>query len=726
MKWTSQHLLVSICLAALGVVPAHSICTVPDQNVRLYNDGGPGGIGILEVKDAATMSWGSVCTDNFDVAAARVVCRMLCFNETYATPMMLQHRTLRQRFRVMYRPFCHGGESNLTECQHSSWGDVDGCTDAVYMTCLEDNPCHPEHCVSEPDAPNISCNNTYMRVDFSKVNDKDLTPAHISLMAPGCPINTYNYDPGSGDVVVSAVIALNTCGVKTSGNETHLFYDTKLIHSPVSDSDGITRRGAYVVDAMCAFEREHEVNIGAEIVTQTIVIVGTGKFRFKMYLWKSDHFFERYSSAVRLHVNDCLNVTVDLITDNDDLKVVVPDCWVVPEPNTPPTHSVDLIRNRTAEENTLVGYRLSRTRFGFKYRVFQFGVINKIRIHCKAVACDLGESSPTCLNRFNYRRKRDTTDDTLSTTVVINPVDTVDNYPVHHGVPAGRKKSKRPSEEKTSLHRSQKEAPPALPVSDLTPTAAPTIAAGTRDEHTPPPTKPVMHLALWKTAALTSDLGPRPDLYRNQTVHMTMETDPNTSELNQSIHITTCRIHPWNDDKPFVELLRNGIPSEDTLTVRRHRGRIVLEFKAPLQMHFTLFVISCKVHACFTDRPMLCSEDTEVTTTVISVVDYPLPKSTAQTQVAGKHARIFTTLAAQADISEKHATRFFPKIPAPKETEEEDEASILPSSEELEDPEPMPPAYWAGNPPIDSGMGILPSGTLLVHTSVLLVYGLFM
>ncbi|XP_067675802.1 uncharacterized protein [Haliotis asinina] len=718
MKRTSLPLLVSICLTALGVVSVQSLCPVTDQNVRLFNDGGPAGIGILEVKDAATRSWGSVCSDNFDVEAARVVCRMLCFNDTYATPMMLQHRTLRPRFRVMHRPFCHGGELNLlTDCQHSNWGDVDGCTDAVYMTCLEDSPCHPEHCVSEPDAPDISCNNTYMRVDFSKVNDKDLTPAHISLMAHGCPINTYNYDPGSGDEVVSAVIALDTCGVKTSGNETHLLYETKLIHSPVSDSDGITRRGAYVVDAMCAFEREREVNIGAEIVTQTIGIVGKGEFRFKMYLWKSDHFFERYSTPVSLHVNDCLNVTVDLITENRDLKVVVPDCWVVPEPNTPPSHSANLIRNRTIEEKTLVGYPLSLTRFGFKYRVFQFGVINKIRIYCRAIACDWQERSPTCLNRYHYRRKRETHDDILTTTVVINPVDTVDNYPIRHGVSAVRKKSKRPSEEKSSLHRSQTETSPALPLYDLTPTPAPIKTAGTRDEHISPPTKPVMHLALWKTADLISDLGPRPNLYRNQTVYMTLETEPSMSELDQNIHITTCRMHPWNDDKLSVELLRNGVPSEDTLTMRRRKDRIVLEFKTPPQLQVSFFVISCKAHTCYQDRPMVCSEDTEATTTVISAVDHPLPNPTTQSHVAEKHDMVFAIPAAEADVSKKTSAIYSPK---------KDGLSILPSAGKLANPEPMPPARLAGNPPPASGLGCQPSGTLLVHVSVILVYAVFM
>ncbi|XP_067675779.1 uncharacterized protein [Haliotis asinina] len=424
MKRTSLHLLILICLAALGVVSVQSPCPNPDQNVRLFNDGGPAGIGFLEVKDPANGSWGLVCSDNFDVAAARIVCRMLCFNETYATPLMLQNRTLPQGLRVSYGPFCHGGESSLTDCQPSN---VDGCTDAVYMTCLEVNPCYPEHCVSESDAPDISCNNTHMRVDFRKVNDKDLTPAHISSMAHNCSINTFNYDRGSGDEVVSAVIALDACGVKTSGNETHLLYETKLIHSPVSDSDGITRRGAYVVDAMCAFEREGRLNISAEIVTQAIEIVGKGEFRFKMYLWKSDDFLERYSSPVNLHINDYLNVTVDLITRNRDLTVVVPNCWVVPEPDKPPGQSADLIRNGTIEEKTLVGHIVNHTRFGFKYRVFQFGIINKIRIYCKAIACDWQERIPTCLNRYHNRRKRETHDILTTTVVIINPVDTVDN-----------------------------------------------------------------------------------------------------------------------------------------------------------------------------------------------------------------------------------------------------------------------------------------------------------
>ncbi|XP_048246089.1 uncharacterized protein LOC124118559 isoform X3 [Haliotis rufescens] len=754
--------MIVLFFSVPGGVSAQQRCTIPDPNVRLYNDGGPGGLGLLEVKDLATNSWGSVCADNFDVATAKVVCRMVCFDDTYATPMMIQNITLLARFKVMFNPYCHGGETNLlTGCQHSPWGDVAGCTDAVYMTCLEDNPCHPEHCVAEPDAPSISCNDTYMRVEFSKVHDKDLTPADISLMTHGCPIDTYSHDFGSGDQVVSALIALDTCGVKTKGNSTHLFYETKLVHNAVTDSSGITRGGAYVVDATCAFKREHEVNIGVEIVTQSISVIGSGVFHFKMFLWKSDHFFERYTGTVSLHINDCLNVTVDLITNNNDLKVVVPDCWVTPEPDNPPTHSVYLMRNKTAEEKTLVGYPLSHYRFGFKFRVFQFGYINKIRVHCKAIACEWNESSTTCQSRYHYRRKRDTDDNTVSSTVIINPVDSVDNYPVLRGVPAFRKKHKHPGQEKTKLSRGQMGAATAIPPSYLTPTPSLAEAPDTPEGPKGSPNKPVVHAILWKTSDLTSDLGPRPDLHRNQTVHMTLETEPITSEFEQSIHITTCGMHPWNKGKPFVELLRNGLPSENTMTVTRNRDRIALEFKTPLEHQFTFIVISCKVHACFEDRPTLCSEDTEAQTSAILIIDCtysspavypmlqntnPLPKSAAEisedhptghlqksaapTEISGDHPTShLRKSAAPTEISEDHPTSHLRKSAAPNEISEKHPTSHLRKSAapfgDLEDPEPVAEAFQAGDPQLANGHGNRHSGTLLAYTSIILVYGVF-
>jgi len=105
------------------------------QNVRLV--GGPSPReGRLEVYHNAT--WGTVCDDYFNDAAARIVCYMLGFGYV--------GQVIGNRYGAGSGPIwldnvqCNGTETNIGDCRHNSWG-LDNCGhgEDVSVSCIIDS-----------------------------------------------------------------------------------------------------------------------------------------------------------------------------------------------------------------------------------------------------------------------------------------------------------------------------------------------------------------------------------------------------------------------------------------------------------------------------------------------------------------------------------------------------------------------------------------------------------
>ena len=93
-----------------------SVSCISEVKVRLV--GGPSPRqGRLEVHHNGT--WGTVCDDNFDDAAARVVCRML----GYGHGLVVGNRYGAGSGRIWLDDVvCNGTEMNVVNCQHRGWG----------------------------------------------------------------------------------------------------------------------------------------------------------------------------------------------------------------------------------------------------------------------------------------------------------------------------------------------------------------------------------------------------------------------------------------------------------------------------------------------------------------------------------------------------------------------------------------------------------------------------
>ncbi|XP_076106547.1 galectin-3-binding protein B-like [Mytilus galloprovincialis] len=93
-------------------------CTSTDSK-RLVNGSYPDE-GRLEIYHNGV--WGTVCDDDFDCAAAMVVCRQL----GYRTGFSLGNSVTDGQGKIWLDSIhCNGSESKITSCQHQSWGSHD-------------------------------------------------------------------------------------------------------------------------------------------------------------------------------------------------------------------------------------------------------------------------------------------------------------------------------------------------------------------------------------------------------------------------------------------------------------------------------------------------------------------------------------------------------------------------------------------------------------------------
>ncbi|KAK6194751.1 hypothetical protein SNE40_000318 [Patella caerulea] len=87
-------------------------------------DGPDGSQGRVEIQHAG--EWGTVCDDNFDDNAARVVCRQLNFKNVIAVPMTSAYYTNGtgdpSKKVWMDDTICTGNETGLGACSHKPWG----------------------------------------------------------------------------------------------------------------------------------------------------------------------------------------------------------------------------------------------------------------------------------------------------------------------------------------------------------------------------------------------------------------------------------------------------------------------------------------------------------------------------------------------------------------------------------------------------------------------------
>ncbi|XP_052271845.1 neurotrypsin-like [Dreissena polymorpha] len=112
---------------------------ISEINIRLVNGSRPSE-GRLEVFN--NNIWGTVCNDDFDTSAAKVVCRMLGFAGNLFVPAVLESPNYGQGTGPIWLDDvrCNGNESSLSYCRAKNWGEHNcGHHEDVGVDCIHAN-----------------------------------------------------------------------------------------------------------------------------------------------------------------------------------------------------------------------------------------------------------------------------------------------------------------------------------------------------------------------------------------------------------------------------------------------------------------------------------------------------------------------------------------------------------------------------------------------------------
>jgi len=126
--------------------------------------------GRLEVRYKGT--WGTVCDDHFDNAAASVVCHMLGYKHT--GQFIGSHYGAGNGTIWLDDIRCDGMERHISECSHGGWGNHNcGHDEDVAVSCIGDSSTvGPTIPTSSPDTMLLSCmSNTFPSTHSGSTND---------------------------------------------------------------------------------------------------------------------------------------------------------------------------------------------------------------------------------------------------------------------------------------------------------------------------------------------------------------------------------------------------------------------------------------------------------------------------------------------------------------------------------------------------------------------------
>ncbi|XP_077992416.1 lysyl oxidase homolog 3A-like [Glandiceps talaboti] len=161
-------------------------CHVPDQRGRLKIKAVGGRTkleGRLEVQHGRT--WGSVCSDSWDIIAAKVACRQLGYGHVLQELSKITYFGGDDSPIIMSGVKCRGDELSLNQCQHDGWDNVQ-CSDhnIAGLICTD---------AGLPDlVPNAKL------IETSAYTEDRPLPMLVCAMEEHCTSSSaYTYSPGS-------------------------------------------------------------------------------------------------------------------------------------------------------------------------------------------------------------------------------------------------------------------------------------------------------------------------------------------------------------------------------------------------------------------------------------------------------------------------------------------------------------------------------------------------
>ncbi|KAJ8300392.1 hypothetical protein KUTeg_021911 [Tegillarca granosa] len=386
----------------------------PAGDVRIIEDSGLRGAGFVEV--FYNNQWGAVCNDVWSINNARVICRELGYNTTFAlagTQRAIKTLTwpaVTKRLLVS-EVTCTGSEANFKSCQYQR-------ANLVYCNATKQSNYATVSCVQLPNdipdipIPTLRCDKN-ISASFSKIDTPTLLETHLSLASGSMPCKLDKYTNNSH---VTVSMGFFDCGTENTTNVTHISYRNALLytyryHMPI----GLQQQYAEVVNThtiilTCHILREVMASQCIEPNPETISQSGTTSLTMRMELYLDGNFggLPATSYPLQVTLNQLLAVKLILGTTDPTLKLVRDDCWIFNNDVLLILQLSDSLMCPVAD--LLSFFEFDNKVFGFNYKVFKLERYNTICIHCLAHACLTSEKQGLCDGRCAKRKKRDADD----------------------------------------------------------------------------------------------------------------------------------------------------------------------------------------------------------------------------------------------------------------------------------------------------------------------------
>jgi hypothetical protein len=256
----------------------------------------------------------------------------------------------------------------------------------------------------------VDCEGEEITARFSRAQQPRLAPEHLSLKNGACAdARTY---PTFNDIVI--VIPFNKCGTTKASNITHIIYHNTVTQNIPPEDPIITRIDPVDNDVNCVMLRNTDPDSNIQNAPQTAPpVFGDGQFDVRMALYPTARFQNPISVfPARVELGSYIYVAVTLVTEDQELKLVVPQCYATPDADPDSQPQYYFIENKCRVESTVTFYPLNETTFAYRFRTFKFQppYEDYIYVHCRAYVCEVTERTAecdrSCVVASNTRRKR--------------------------------------------------------------------------------------------------------------------------------------------------------------------------------------------------------------------------------------------------------------------------------------------------------------------------------
>lgn len=160
---------------------------------------------------------------------------------------------------------------------------------------------------------------------------------------------------------------------------------------------------------ICDFLRDGQVGRGPWI-PQTVAVTqkSVGSFIFTMEFYSQSTFSGKITKfPLLLTLGAWLNVAVFLKTERDNLKIIVPSCWVTTSTDRQSEPKHMLYMNKCPVDKTVSLVSINQTTLGFRFQTFTFfNNFGSLYVHCDTFVCPRNKKNEQCDQSCGFKNKR--------------------------------------------------------------------------------------------------------------------------------------------------------------------------------------------------------------------------------------------------------------------------------------------------------------------------------